>query len=147
MKLPPSQPSAPDARLLKVALQGDLAGMCAALAAGASPNARQSGTKEGWTALSCAVLSGNVDAVQLLLEAGAEVNALCFDGTTALHKACLWQHVRIANFLLGYGADPTIPDQDGWTAGQLAAAQGNQELLQLLAAHIAAHISVPGVNR
>lgn len=136
MKLSASQSNAPEAQLLTAALQGDLASMRAALAVGASPNARQSGTKEGWTALSCAVLSGNAEAVQLLLAAGAEVNALCFDGTTALHKACLWGHVYIAALLIEHGAEITIADQDGWTARQLAAAQENQALLQLLDANL-----------
>lgn len=86
-------------------------------------------------ALSCAVLSANAEAVQLLLAAGAEVNALCFDGTTALHKACLWGHIAIAALLLAHHADQTIQDQEGWTAPQLARAQGNTEMVQLLAAH------------
>jgi len=136
MKLPASQPNAPEAQLLTAALQGDLARMRVALADGASPNERQSGSKEGWTALNCAVMSGNAEAVRLLLAAGAEVNAVCFDGTTALHKACLWGHVYIAALLIEHGAEITIADQDGWTARQLAAAQENQALLQLLDANL-----------
>lgn len=124
----------PDAQLLAAALQGETEIMREALAAGASPDARQPVTKDGWTALTCAVLSGKDQAVRLLLEAGAEVNALCPDGATALHKACLWGHVSIAALLLAHGADATIADQEGWTAHQLAAAQGNQELLQILRA-------------
>jgi ankyrin repeat protein len=123
----------PDDELLTAAMRGETSNLRAALAAGASPDARQSVTKAGWTALSCAVLSGREEAVQVLLAAGAEVNAQCPDGTTALHKACLWGHVRIAALLLAHGADATIEDQEGWTARQLAIVQDNQELLRLLA--------------
>jgi ankyrin repeat protein len=125
----------PETQLLSAALQGDIASLRAALKAGASPSARQPVTKDGWTALSCAVLSGQEEAVQLLLAAGAEVNAFCLDGTTALHKACLWGHLAIAALLLAHHADQTIQDQEGWTAPQLARAQGNMEMVQLLAAH------------
>lgn len=40
--------------------------------------------------------------------------------------------VRIAVLLLDHGADATLEDEEGWTARQLATAQENQELLQLL---------------
>lgn len=127
------QTTAPNAQLLTAAMQGQIAELRAALAAGANPNVCQSAVKAGWTALSCAVLSGKEEAVQLLLAAGAEVNGQCPDGTTALHKACLWGHVRITSLLLDHGADATIEDEEGWTARQLAMAQENKELLQLLA--------------
>jgi ankyrin repeat protein len=132
MNISANQLTGPNAQLLAAALQGDVVALRAALVAGASPNARQPITKEGWTALSCAVLSGKEEAVQLLLAAGAEVNACCHDGTTPLHKACLWGHVRIAVLLLEQGADQSLQDQDGWTAQQLARAQDNTELLQRL---------------
>jgi len=133
MNDPDRQMTTPDAQLLAASMQGQIAELRAALAAGANPDARQSAVKAGWTALSCAVLSGKEEAVQLLLAAGAEVNAQCADGTTALHKACLWGQVRIAALLLDHGADATIEDEEGWTARQLAKAQENRELLQLLA--------------
>src|SRR5438093_8875438 len=100
MNLPASQMTASDTQLLAAALQGETVEMRAALVAGASPNARQTMVKAGWTALICAVLSGKDEAVQLLLAAGAEVNAICPDGTTALHKACLWGQVSITALLL-----------------------------------------------
>jgi ankyrin repeat protein len=124
----------PDAQLLAAALEGETVGMRKALVAGASPNARQTMAKAGWTALMCAVLSGKDEAVELLLTAGAEVNTACPDGTTALHKACLWGQVSIAALLLAHGADATLADEDGWTARQLAASQGNPALLQLFSA-------------
>lgn len=134
MNISADQLTTPNAQLLAAALQGDVIAMRTALGAGASPNARQPVTKNGWTALSCAVLSGKEEAVQVLLAAGAEVNAFCLDGTTPLHKACLWGHIRIAVLLLEQGADHSLQDQEGWTAPQLANAQANQELLQILAA-------------
>jgi hypothetical protein len=123
-----------DAQLLAAALEGETVGIGAALVAGASPNARQTTAKAGWTALICAVLSGKDEAVELLLAAGAEVNTVCPDGTTALHKACLWGQVSITALLLAHGADYTIADEDGWTARRLAASQGNPALLQLFPA-------------
>lgn len=135
MNISTNQLTASDGQLLAAAVQGDVIALRTALAAGASPNARQPVTKDGWTALSCAVLSGKEEAVQVLLAAGAEVNACGHDGTTPLHKACLWGHVRIAVLLLEQGADQSLQDQDGWTAQQLARAQGNTELLQRLLAY------------
>lgn len=126
-------PLTPEGQLLAAAMQGDIITLQAALEAGASPNTRQPLTLAGWTVLCCAVLSGKSEVVELLLSAGAEVNDQCLDGTTALHKACLWGHVTITASLLAHGADPAIKDQEGWTPWQLAVEQENQELLRLLA--------------
>jgi ankyrin repeat protein len=67
----------------------------------------------GWTPLICAVRAGHAAAVQLLIKAGADVNAR--DETTisnpAIREAVEAGHLGIVQMLLDRGADPTLP---GW---------------------------------
>ena len=54
-------------------------------------------------ALHCAAYSGYQDTVQLLLEAGSEVNLQDREGITALHWASSAGHTPIVNLLLSAG--------------------------------------------
>jgi ankyrin repeat protein len=61
---------------------------------------------QGWTGLHAAARSGNVDAVRLLLEHGADPNAReAGDNTYALHWAAAHGHLEIVRTLLDAGAD------------------------------------------
>jgi ankyrin repeat protein len=60
-----------------------------------------------------AALSPQSDMVEVLLQAGAEVDAQADDGSTALIKATLWNHSEIVALLLRSGAQPAIQDADG----------------------------------
>jgi ankyrin repeat protein len=64
----------------------------------------------GFTPLHWAVRSGNVDAVDSLLQAGADVNAVCDAGRPVLSWA--WSKT-ICKMLLDSGADIRITDNDG----------------------------------
>src|SRR5438046_3013381 len=69
----------------------------------------------------------NKDARALisLLEQHVDVNAPQADGTTALHWAANWDDVRIANILIGAGANVNAKDESGITPLALACSKGN----------------------
>lgn len=60
--------------------------------------------------------------VEMLLHAGAPVNAKQHGGWTALHAAAQHNDLQTAELLLDYGADPLIGNEEGKTAIDLASA-------------------------
>jgi ankyrin repeat protein len=61
-----------------------------------------------------ACMHGHIDAAQLLLNKGAEINVIPggFDfAGTGLHYAALHGHLRMVEFLVGHGADRHIKDE------------------------------------
>jgi len=56
--------------------------------------------------------------VQLLLDYGAEVNAVDPHGRTALHHAARAGHQHVYQLLLQHGADPSLRDREGRTASE-----------------------------
>ena len=83
-----------------------------------------------------ACMHGHIDAAKLLLEKGAEINAIPggFDyAGTGLHYAALNGHRPMVQFLLERGADRTIKDTKvSSTAAGWAEHGGHTELLDLL---------------
>jgi ankyrin repeat protein len=77
----------------------------------------------GFTPLLYAILVGHQDGVDLLLDAGADVNEQAPDGVTALMLALTKRHEAMALDLLERGADPT-PAEAGYTALHVAAVTG-----------------------
>jgi len=68
-------------------------------------------TQSGQTALMLAASHGRYDMVELLLEAGADVNARDEDGSTALMCACEHGYIEIVQMLLGHPeCDSNISD-------------------------------------
>lgn len=85
--------------------------------AGANINAPASTGEHGRTSLQAAAEVGNVDLVQHLLLAGAQVNtpAAQDNGVTALQAAAIKGYLRIAQILLERGADVDAPPKpQGW---------------------------------
>jgi len=84
-----------------------------------------------------ACMHGHIDAAQLLLDKGAEINVIPngFDyAGTGLHYAALNGHRRMVEFLLAHGADRSIKDTKvGSTAAGWAEYGKHEELLDLLA--------------
>ena len=83
-----------------------------------------------------ACMHGHIDAAKLLLDKGAEINAIPggFDyAGTGLHYAALNGHRAMVEFLLSHGADPNVKDTkvDSTPAGW-AEHGGHPELLDLL---------------
>ena len=59
----------------------------------------------GWTALIWACIKGDMDAVDFLIENGADLNICCNDGWNALIGAYLKGHESVANKLIEAGAN------------------------------------------
>lgn len=66
----------------------------------------------GLTPLHQAVLDGNLMAVRLLIEHGADINKQDADSWTPLHAACAEGHAGIIRLLLQHGADKNILTED-----------------------------------
>ena len=83
-----------------------------------------------------ACMHGHIDAAQLLLDKGAEINIVPggFDfAGTGLHYAALNGHREMVEFLLNHGADRNVKDTKvGSTAAGWAEYGGHPELLDLL---------------
>jgi ankyrin repeat protein len=83
-----------------------------------------------------ACMHGHIDAAQLLLDKGAEINAIPagFDyAGTGLHYAALNGHRAMIKFLLAQGADRQIKDiKVGSTAAGWAEHGGHKDLIALL---------------
>ncbi|MBU0717999.1 MAG: ankyrin repeat domain-containing protein [Planctomycetes bacterium] len=79
------------------------------LAGGADVNARTAITTNEQTPLHLAAKSGDKDRVAILIEHGADVNALDVAGSTPIHMACL---ARPLEFPMPPGTDGIPPSQD-----------------------------------
>ena len=79
-----------------------------------SPGVAELGNR-GFTAFTFAARAGAIDAAEVLLEAGADVNETLADGTSALVLAVMSARYEMAAFLLDHGADPNAVAQ-GWAA-------------------------------
>jgi ankyrin repeat protein len=102
--------------MIKAAKYGDCAAMAKLL--DAYPGLLEARDKDGSTPLHCACWKGNLDAARLLLERGAQVEALRTGGhygTTPLHAACHGDQRDIVRLLLEHGADPHAIDDEGLT--------------------------------
>ena len=77
---------------------------------------------DGWTALHLAAFFGHVDAARILLEAGADLQAVSGNSlrNTPLHAATAGKHADVALFLLEQGADPHAVDAGGYTPLRIA---------------------------
>ena len=75
---------------------------------------------------------GNLEAVKLLLDKGAEVNAKNKDGKTALLVA---SNLEVVKLLLDKGADVNVKDKNGGTALREASWRSDNEMVNLLKAY------------
>lgn len=90
----------------------------------------------GRTPLMAAAGAGNVRSVELLIEAGADVNATDYCGETALmYAASSYQGddaAQIAELLLKNGADPNVVDHFGQTVWDYAEHFGMENVANVL---------------
>jgi ankyrin repeat protein len=80
-----------------------------------SGNTFSSPAPTGFTPLLFAVRAGAIDAVDALLQGGANVNDTLSDGESALVVATANAHWQLADVLLDHGADPNLAGA-GWNA-------------------------------
>lgn len=94
-------------------------------------------SRDGWTPLHLASHFGELEAVEALLEHGANVVAISRNSMTnmPLHAAAAGPHLEICRRLLAAGAEVNAHQHGGWTPLHAAAQQGNRELMELLLEH------------
>ena len=80
----------------------------------------RTGDDWSWPPLHIASMSEHVSAVRLLLERGADINALDGRGNSALMLAIHAKRIEKAHLLLDSGADSLVVNQSGRTADNLA---------------------------
>jgi ankyrin repeat protein len=99
---------------------------------------------DGFHPLGLASFFGNVDAARLLLDRGADVNALSTNDrvqTAAIHAATAAQgtdeeaRYALVALTLEYGADPNLPQGGGFRAIDAARQNGDSRIEQLLIEH------------
>jgi ankyrin repeat protein len=82
--------------------------------------------------LHAAVGGRSLEAVRVVVEAGASVNAAQQEGWTPLHAAVHQKNVELTRYLLAHKADPKQTNDAGKSAIGLAAEEGSVEILKLL---------------
>lgn len=94
---------------------------------------------DGWTSLMYAATEGDVKAVKLLLDYGADINGHNGDGsvgwanaTTPLMGAAYWGEEAVVKLLLSRGAETEVKDGNGQTALALARMQKHKAVIELL---------------
>jgi ankyrin repeat protein len=92
----------------------------------ASPHRKN---RYGDTPLLLATSQGHTAIMQVLLDAGAELNPV---GWTPLHYACVANKIDLATWLLDKGAKPDLLAPNGLSSLMLAVRSGNNELVGLL---------------
>jgi cytohesin len=103
------------------------------LAYKADPNV--GGTQYRWNPLQEAAQTGSKGIAEVLLKAGADVNAKAKDGWTPLHIAVSREQREVGELLLANHADPNAKNNEGQTPLHLAVQSGQRELAELLLAN------------
>src|SRR5579862_1652723 len=78
--------------------------------------------------LHSAASARNLEAVRLLLEHGAPVNAQQHGGWAPIHSAAQNGDKPMVELLLKHGADPKLPNDDGKTPGMVAREKGHDDV-------------------
>ena len=98
------------------------------------PNGKAENGDGGNTALWFAAqgpLPNGIEIARILIEQGANPNRICEHGTTPLHLAALWGHLRVVKFLVENGASHEIADADGQTPFDRARNSNNRPGMEL----------------
>jgi uncharacterized protein len=91
----------------------------------------------GDTPLHVATVSGDTRVMELLLDAGAEIDAHGELGNTPLHEAVGQRHIEAVKLLLRRGASLSVTNDDGFTPLQTAQILGHSEIESFLDDHAA----------
>ncbi|WP_158529609.1 ankyrin repeat domain-containing protein [Parvibium lacunae] len=108
--------------LMLAALHGEYNLCQALLKRGAKLN------QPGWTALHYAATSGQDNIIRLLLDADAYIDAESPNQTTPLMMAARSGNRATVRLLIDLGADPSVVNQQGYSAARFAHEFGDMEL-------------------
>lgn len=86
----------------------------------------------GFTPIDWAATRGEWEAFEILLEAGARIDNVGFDGGTVLHRACHHDRPDMVRLLLDRGANLNLQNQWGRAALHVAARRGCDLVASLL---------------
>lgn len=127
----------PESPVADAAMRGDIEAVVTLLKEGADVNAAQG---DGMTALHWAAKNGSVELAQILISAGANVDAVTRVGAyTSLHLASRAGHAEVAGALLEAGSNPNAATTTGGaTSLHFAAASGVGDVVAVLLDHGAA---------
>jgi ankyrin repeat protein len=121
-----SEAEAPDIDIWTAAAEGNVQAIKQHLAAGTDVNAAE--PMSGGTPLMVAALVGHSDAVELLIENGANVDAVNYDGATALLTAAFFCRIDTVKLLLDKGAEVNAQNIRGETALDTVSAEWSEAL-------------------
>ncbi len=104
---------------------------------GNDPELARAWSPDGFTPLHLAAFFSRPETARLLLERGAEVDAVARNEmrVTPLHSAAAARNIETARDLLERGADPNARQQGGFAPIHAAAQNADDELHELLIAH------------
>ncbi|KAK9308975.1 hypothetical protein QLX08_001178 [Tetragonisca angustula] len=94
--------------------------------------------KKGQTPVHYACTQEHLEAVEVLIGLGANVDAQDSEANTPLHVATRTRHTAIAQLLLRTGANTELTDEMGFTPLHVAASQGCKGILDSMIQHGAA---------
>ena len=121
------------APVLDAAKRGDVESLKADLRSGADVNAAQG---DGFTALHWAAKLGNREVAEILIAAGADIEATTRLGShMPLHVAAAAGQADVTEALLKAGAPVAVPTNTGARSVHFAAAAGDPATLEVLVAH------------
>jgi ankyrin repeat protein len=97
------------------------------------PAATSALSADGFTALHFAAFFGKAEVARILLQAGADVNAVARNDLRVqpLHSAAAGRHLEVCRLLLAAGADVDAPQAGGFRPLHAAAQNGDPELVEL----------------
>lgn len=115
-----------DSALMLAVLRGHDKVVELLLAAGAPVN------QDGWTPLHYAAFEGRLELARRLLTAGAAIDALAPNKSSALMLAARNGHIDVVRALLRAGANLDLRNDAGQTADSWALANGNTDIAALI---------------
>jgi ankyrin repeat protein len=98
------------------------------------PSLASANSPDGFPAVALAAFFGHLDAVHLLIAAGANIHAAATNSfkVQAIHAAVASKNIAIVRAVLDAGADPNAAQQQGFRPIHEAGTSGNRELAELL---------------
>ena len=92
---------------------------------------------KGWTPLHLAAMIGHLKCIEILINAGANVDISSSDNRkTPMHIAALNGHATVVQMLIDAGADVNAKDDEGATPMKNAAQNGHKECVKLIIPHV-----------